>query len=54
MWLFLNVAIYPEDWEGSNNYLEGWNLLTVSVDYNVLHHIYEQRDIHQTHFMADP
>lgn len=32
---FFNVAIYPEDWEGSNNYLEGWNLLTASIDYNV-------------------
>lgn len=32
---FFNVAIYPEDWEGSNNYLEGWNLLTASMDYNI-------------------
>lgn len=35
VFFFLNIAIYPEDWEGSNNYLEGWNLLRVSMDYNV-------------------
>lgn len=32
---FLYVAIYPKDWEGSKNYLEGWNLLTASMDYIV-------------------
>lgn len=25
---FFYIAIYPEDCEGSNNYLEGWKLLT--------------------------
>lgn len=29
---FFYVAIYPED---SNNYLEGWNLLTASTDCNL-------------------